>query len=113
VFTHLDERLQLAWLAELKRILKPGGLLIATIHGTFYSYDNFSPEQKAQVKEKGFLYTVGPTGILKLDGLPDFYQTAFHTKDYVDHEWSKFFKIVKYVEQGMQASQDAVILSKE
>ncbi|MEJ2750095.1 MAG: class I SAM-dependent methyltransferase, partial [Anaerolineae bacterium] len=97
VFTHLDEPLQLAWLAELKRILKPGGLLIGTVHGSFYSHDNFSPEQKACMDEKGFLYTVGSRGTLKLDGLPDFYQTAFHTKAYIFHEWSKFFRIVKYV----------------
>jgi 2-polyprenyl-3-methyl-5-hydroxy-6-metoxy-1,4-benzoquinol methylase len=33
VFTHLDERRQHTWVAELARILKPGGLLLITTHG--------------------------------------------------------------------------------
>jgi len=36
VFTHLSEDVQLAWAAELTRVLKPGGLLICTTHGTNY-----------------------------------------------------------------------------
>ena len=32
VFTHLDEAMQEAWLAELARLLRPGGLLLATTH---------------------------------------------------------------------------------
>ncbi len=34
VFTHLSEDLQLAWIAELRRVLKPGGILIASFHST-------------------------------------------------------------------------------
>jgi SAM-dependent methyltransferase len=33
VFTHLDERYQDLWLAELQRIASPGGLLVLSIHG--------------------------------------------------------------------------------
>jgi SAM-dependent methyltransferase len=33
VFTHLDERLQNVWLAELKRITSPGALLLLTVEG--------------------------------------------------------------------------------
>ncbi|MBI3125291.1 MAG: class I SAM-dependent methyltransferase [Ignavibacteriales bacterium] len=33
VFTHLGKELQLVWICELKRILKPGGLLYFTTHG--------------------------------------------------------------------------------
>lgn len=38
VFTHLSEEAQKAWTAELKRVLKPGGLLICTTHGENYRY---------------------------------------------------------------------------
>lgn len=33
VFTHFDEPLQHAWMAELRRILAPGGYLMITTHG--------------------------------------------------------------------------------
>lgn len=36
VLTHLSEEAQLAWAQELKRTLKPGGLLICTTHGERY-----------------------------------------------------------------------------
>jgi len=36
VFTHLDEPLQEAWLDELRRVCKPGGHILFTLHGASY-----------------------------------------------------------------------------
>ncbi|MFB0875122.1 MULTISPECIES: methyltransferase domain-containing protein [unclassified Sphingobium] len=38
VFTHLSEAMHHAWIAELRRVLRPGGMLIATTHGDHYRY---------------------------------------------------------------------------
>lgn len=42
VFTHIDD-LELAWLAELRRILKPGGVAYITVH-TDETWRNMSPD---------------------------------------------------------------------
>jgi hypothetical protein len=44
--------------------------------------------------------------------LPDFYQSAFHTKDYIYQQWSAYFDIVRYEERGINNHQDAVLLRK-
>jgi SAM-dependent methyltransferase len=37
VFTHLSERMQHEWMAEMRRVLRPGGLLFFTTHGDRYA----------------------------------------------------------------------------
>ena len=118
VFTHLDERFQLAWLDELRRITRPGGLLILTTHGSHvhrlpHVERSFSPVELRELRERGFVYKVGPTGRLKLDGLPDYYQNAFHTRDYIDRTWSRYFDVVSHHERAINRHQDAVILRRE
>ncbi len=104
VFTHLPEAMQFEWLAELARITKPGGQLLLTTHGGRLLADGGARAQRAFAR-KGFWYSKGSG----TDGLPDFYQTAFHSHDYVRQEWSRFFEIEDIIEQAVMAHQDLVI----
>jgi SAM-dependent methyltransferase len=47
VFTHLSVELASSWLAELGRVVRPGGLMWFTIHGESYR-DRLLPEQQAR-----------------------------------------------------------------
>lgn len=106
VFTHLPEEMQDAWLADLRRMLRPGGLLLATIHGS--DFERLVPEsEKAGFRERGFYY--GRFG--KPDALPDFYQTAFHTHDYIRARWAEHFEIAGIFPRGIQ-THDAVLCRK-
>jgi ubiquinone/menaquinone biosynthesis C-methylase UbiE len=111
VFTHLDEEFQKAWLRELHRIAKPGATIILTVHGE-YCIKSLSSSLQNRIRSHGFLFTTGATGNLKLDKLPDFYQTAYHTQEYIYREWSNYFKVVRYIERGINNHQDAVLLRK-
>ena len=47
VFTHLSEDVQLAWAAELARVLKPGGLLICTTQGDAFRHMLVTASERA------------------------------------------------------------------
>jgi len=111
VFTHLDEKMQQAWLVELHRVLRPGCLLLLTVHGE-YVHSTLEESEQEILRRDGVLFVQGITGRLKLDGLPDFYQAAYHTKEYIAREWSTLFELVEHVPRGINAHQDAVLLRK-
>ncbi|HEX5377202.1 MAG TPA: class I SAM-dependent methyltransferase [Phenylobacterium sp.] len=55
VLTHLTERTAQAWLAELRRILKPGGCAILTFHDETYAGRWGPPEVSALLKAQGYV----------------------------------------------------------
>lgn len=110
VFTHLPEAMQFDWLKELRRITKPGGILFLTTHGShlMLEHPNFGNLAKAEFITKGFHYQVGNG----TDGLPDFYQDAYHSDRYIKERWSEFFKIRRIIKRGMNGHQDIVVCER-
>jgi SAM-dependent methyltransferase len=104
IFTHLPEDMQFAWLEELRRITKKGGYLFLTVHG-----DNLFPSQFEKQMKYGFYYSVGSG----TEGLPDFYQTAFHTEKYIRQHWKKYFSIEKIIQFPTADIQQTFILCKQ
>jgi SAM-dependent methyltransferase len=111
VFTHLDENHQLHWLRELKRVLRPRSYLLLTTLGV-ESVSVLSEFEKAVFYQHGFVFKVFQTGKYKLDGLPDFYQSALQSESYIFHKWSHEFASVRYLTQGMAGHQNVVLLQK-
>jgi SAM-dependent methyltransferase len=104
VFSHLPAARQFAWLAELRRVLRPGGFLVASVHGE----SQLAPEhadKRETLRREGFLYMTGGS----TSGLPDYYQTAFHTPDYLRREWARYFEVVQFLERGVNNQQDALV----
>lgn len=95
VFTHLDEDYQFRWLEELRRIAKPGGVLLLTVDSSLAGEKDFVFQRSYE------------------DGLfPAWYQNAFHSKDYVVQNFGKYFEVVGYFPRGMNEHQDVVMLKK-
>ena len=95
VFTHLDEDYQFRWLEELRRIAKPGGVLLLTVDSSL-------------VGEKDFVFQRSYE-----DGLfPAWYQNAFHSERYVHENFGKYFEVMTYLPKGMNEHQDVVVLRK-
>lgn len=100
VFTHLSEAMQDQWLEELSRVLKPGGLLIFTVHG-----DNaakvLDDDSRRTLDQAGFVHRV----TRKLSGIvPDWYNTSWHSATYIRHRLAASFEDVQYlrVPEGIQ-----------
>jgi ubiquinone/menaquinone biosynthesis C-methylase UbiE len=112
VFTHLTEAAQDAWLHELARILRPGGLGLATIHGeTTVAYLRWPLPTIARWNERG----IDDEAIdWAMDGfIPDArsYRSTFHTADYVQGHWSRQVAI-RGIHPHVFGFQDAVMFAK-
>jgi SAM-dependent methyltransferase len=100
VFTHLDERMQDMWLIEIKRVLKPGGIVILTVHGE-RAAGTLDEEAAGILKSAGFMHQRSR----KLSGLvPDWYNTSWHSQPYIVARLDALFSDVRYtvVPDGIQ-----------
>jgi SAM-dependent methyltransferase len=109
VFTHIDERRQDAWLAELHRVTRPGGFLVLSTHG----------EVALGEDAWGIRRRLESDGIVFLDGvhepdfpLPDWYQNTYHAPWYVFEHWGKWFEIRGYIPGGALGVQDHILLER-
>jgi SAM-dependent methyltransferase len=102
VFTHLPEDMQFAWLRELQRVAKVGATIALSVHG-----NHLAP---ADARTAGFHYQVAQG---RVEGLPSFYQEAFHADAYIREKWSDTFRILDIIPRGVNNHQDLVICRRE
>lgn len=108
VFTHLTESLQMAWIREMHRILKPEGHLILTVHGDYYLPE--IPKSKNYDYKQGKLVVTGDQSV----GLNAC--AAYHPQPYVRNVLAKEagFKVIDFIPQGALGNpyQDAYLLQR-
>src|SRR6185436_14800750 len=105
-----DEDLQLAWLAELERLVRPNGIVMLTVQGRREAERILAPNDFQQFAAKGFLYRK-PTDRRTLEGMPDFYQVSFHDSAYIQRIWTEWFEPIGFISRGSH-TQDAILLRK-
>lgn len=107
VFTHLPLDLEIRWLNELKRLLKPGGQLALTVHGSDLAMSSLSWLNRRRFHRHGHLYVEGKG----TPGLPGFYQTSFHDAEYVKRAWGRQlgFTDIRVLDKAIGHHQDLVI----
>jgi len=121
VFTHLSPASQQAWLQELHRVLKPGGLALLTTQG--YTALHVVPQwvpawehlSEADLREKGALYLEDPqreTDPANYAGISRSYGITFFTPEYVRAEWGRLFQVEEIQDGVIDHLQDLVVLRK-
>jgi SAM-dependent methyltransferase len=118
VFTHIDSY-ETSWLAELARVLKPGGLAYLTTHSE-KTWEQLSQNQPIYnyIKDHPLFpanYSNGQSMLNRRIVFPyasgnDYSCNIFLHSDHIVKNWSKFFT-VKQIIHGGHSYQDVVILT--
>lgn len=106
VFTHLAEGQQKAWMHELRRVLRPGGLLLITIHGSGFA-DQLSASERAR-------YDAGDL-VVRWEGMAGSNMcSAFHPESYLRDSFSDGFEFLELKPEGALGNppQDQILLRK-
>ena len=125
VFTHLSEPNHKDWLRELARILKPGGVMLHTIHSeeTIWRIARYSPgnivkyglgmaPENYNTEAPGYHYNVN------IPSLPEYGVTVIR-RSYIENNWPKLsgLKLVAYVDAAIETfpegCHDLVVLARE
>lgn len=126
VISHLDEQRADRWLAEIRRVLRPGGLALLSVHGA-YAFEEFragrvrtawAPQaafEGAALAADGFAFVPYVRSVWNerdLPGVEGEYGLAFDGDEYLREHWSATFEVLAVHERAMTSWQDIVVCRK-
>jgi SAM-dependent methyltransferase len=105
VMTHLRREVQRLWLKELARVLRLGGIFVATVHGEAAA-TSFGIHEVTGCQD----HWLDPfmAGILPAD----YYMTVLQSEAYTRKSWRQYFDIVDYQASGLEV-HDVVVCRKK
>lgn len=114
VMTHLTAAAQAAWLAELARLLRPGGIAVLTFAGATavaYSSRWRDPAWWARWMETGFDDQQPDPALAATLDQPEYYRNTYQSEADVRARWSHPFEVVE-ITRDQFGYQDAAVLRR-
>ena len=114
VFTHIDDA-ETAWLLELRRILKIGGLALLTVHNDD-TWTHMVPDLRATVD--AFRPDVADSPTLpgerlvvrfRFDGDP-YNCNVFHSNGYIERNWGRYFDVLEIA--PLSFGEQAIVVAR-
>jgi ubiquinone/menaquinone biosynthesis C-methylase UbiE len=108
VFSHLRVDYQEAWLRELARVTRPGGIVLLTVHGPSCT-GRLDPELRRQFLADGFVFReADATKAI----FPRWYMASYQTPEYLRDAVRGSFDVLGQFPRGLCDYQDIVLLQK-
>ena len=109
VFTHIPLETQELWLAEMQRILRPGGIFVCSVLGQFHASVLLSPQEIQNLQTKGnFTLTSDDSQATYSTRVGGSAWDVFQTRAEVIRVFGSYFQIVDYI----PGVQDFLVLRK-
>jgi SAM-dependent methyltransferase len=122
VFSHLSEDMHHRWLAEIRRILKPGGLFLATTRRRDFIEQSVLDRLRRPLSRhpdaiagmfadtRGWLaaYDEGRYCYEPLPGMVGWGETCI-PRAYVQREWTKYFTVLDFVDDPRRCTQNVIV----
>jgi SAM-dependent methyltransferase len=124
VFSHLSEEMHKSWLPELRRILRPGGLLIATTRGREFIEQSAAPRKSENIDSTLTVFPNTQQSLSDFDSGRYCFSQIVHEgewsywgetaipKAYVQSNWTEWFTFLDYIDDRDRCSQNVIVMSK-
>ena len=127
VFTHLNLAATDAWVEEMHARLRPGGVLIFTVHGeraleiTAGSVEHqgwmgmtsgMARGIRANLKREGFVYLRYGEDVLRMANAGGDYGISCMDVGWVRGRWGRMFEVVEFVPAAVRGWQDVVVMRR-
>ena len=111
VMTHLTWPVQRRWLQEIRRVLAPGGVFVASVHGPLAALP-LPAAERAELARTGLL---DGTRDDRLDGIAPagYYRATYQTEVFTREHWGRVLAVRDYVAGGLGNWQDLVVLQRD